>query len=188
LIRSGIVSWNDPTNLRRAFTEGDIQLQGEIIESVVIRNLTITRVTIANFSARGGGKWSSPEWPPWLAPVPRYGNYVITYALPESPEGSCHQIKVKVNRRNAFVLARREYCYTKHSASDALNGTMLGKQAIFRSMLPWKKIKRSTSSTSIRTLATSRLATKHSSFCRPVNTMSGSLSATEQSLAEPKHL
>jgi hypothetical protein len=40
LIRSGIVSWNDPTNLRWAFTEGAIQLQGEIIESVVIRNLT----------------------------------------------------------------------------------------------------------------------------------------------------
>src|SRR6266850_6826954 len=50
------------------------------------------------------------------------------YALPDSPEGSCHQIRVKVNRRNALVAAHSEYCNTKHSASDPLNGTRLGNQ------------------------------------------------------------
>jgi hypothetical protein len=82
----------------------------------------------SEFLSEGGGKWSSTEWPSWGVAVPSHGNYVIAYALPESPEGSCHQIKIKVNRRDAFVLARREYCNNKHSASDPLNGTMLGKQ------------------------------------------------------------
>jgi hypothetical protein len=55
-------------------------------------------------------------------------HYLIAYALPESPEESCHQIKVKVNRPNAWVFARGEYCNSKHPASDALSGTALGKQ------------------------------------------------------------
>ncbi len=55
-------------------------------------------------------------------------HYVIAYALPESPKGSCHKIAVKVNRRNAIVAARGEYCNTDHSASDPLNGTKLGTQ------------------------------------------------------------
>ena len=149
--------WNNPTNLWRAYKEGNIRLEGDIIESVMIHDLTAHDFQVlddgkeqaiqnvvyeqslsrffhdnkgyhSEFLGEGGGKWSSPEWPPRMVAVPGYGNYVLTYALPESPEGSCHQIKIKVNRRDAFVEARREYCNIKHSASDPLNGTMLGKQ------------------------------------------------------------
>jgi len=152
--------WNDPTNLWRAVRDGNVQLEGDIIEGVVIRGLTaadfqvfddgkeraVQNVTYeqgpcwvfhdnkgfhSELLGEAGGKWTSAEWPP--VPVADYGNYcygnyVLTYALPVSPEGSCHQIKIKVNRRNAFVFARSEYCNAKHSASDPLNGTMLGKQ------------------------------------------------------------
>lgn len=59
------------------------------------------------------------------APPP---HYLIAYTLPESPEGSCHKIKIEVNRRSPLVVARGEYCNSKHLASDPLNGTPFGKQ------------------------------------------------------------
>jgi hypothetical protein len=54
--------------------------------------------------------------------------YLVSYVPPLSPEGSCHQIKIKVDRDNASALARDEYCNTKHPAADPLNGMQLGKQ------------------------------------------------------------
>ena len=54
--------------------------------------------------------------------------YRALEAEQQSPEGSCHQIKVKVNHPNAVVAARSEYCYTKHATADAANGTGLGQQ------------------------------------------------------------
>jgi hypothetical protein len=77
------------------------------------------------------GIWSSPD----LRPQPSLGSsfsprgiYLVSYVPPPSPEGVCHQIKVKVKRRHATVYARQEYCSTKHPLSDPLNGTTLGKQ------------------------------------------------------------
>jgi len=46
--------------------------------------------------------------------------YLIAYVPPQSGVGSCHQIEVKVDRRDAFVDARSKYCNTKHSPSDPL--------------------------------------------------------------------
>jgi hypothetical protein len=88
----------------------------------------ITEVTTQNTLALGG-KWSTAEWPPGLVgdiDPPQY--YLIAYTVPESLEGSCHQVKIKVNRPNVLVRSRNEYCNTKHSASDAANGTKLGVQ------------------------------------------------------------
>ena len=67
------------------------------------------------------------EWPSWMDADLYTPHYLIAYTRPESPEGSCHQIKITVNRRNAAVDARSEYCNTKHSPSDPLNGTDFGK-------------------------------------------------------------
>ncbi len=148
--------WNAP-NLRQAVKEGNIKLEEEIVESVVIHDLSAIDFQVfddgkqqalqsviyerslyvlfqgnggyhSELLGEGGGKWTSAEWPQWGIAVPGFGNYVVAYALPESPEGSCHQVKIKVNRRDAFVSARNQYCNTKHSSSDPLNGTMLGKQ------------------------------------------------------------
>ena len=80
------------------------------------------------FIGPGGGKWTSAEWPLGLTAVIGEPYYLIAYALPESPEGSCHQVKVTVNRTAALVTARREYCNVRRSASDPLSGTDFGKQ------------------------------------------------------------
>jgi hypothetical protein len=77
----------------------------------------------------GGGKWSTAEWPPGLTgDIDPPQHYLIAYTVPDSPEGSCHQVKVKVDRQNVLVRARNEYCNTKHSAADPLSGTPLGAQ------------------------------------------------------------
>lgn len=77
----------------------------------------------------GGGKWSTAEWAPGLVrDIDPPQHYVVAYAVPESPEGSCHHIIVKVNRPNTLVAARSGYCNTQHSASDPLKGTTLGAQ------------------------------------------------------------
>jgi hypothetical protein len=77
------------------------------------------------------GIWSSADLRPRATLgsffSPR-GMYLVSYAPPTSPEGICHQIKVKVKRRHATVYARQEYCSTKHPLSDPLNGTTLGRQ------------------------------------------------------------
>jgi hypothetical protein len=74
----------------------------------------------------GGGRWTGPEWIPartiWEMWAP---HYVLAYTPPNSPEGSCHSIRVQVDWENALVYARREYCNVAHSASDPLKGTKL---------------------------------------------------------------
>lgn len=77
----------------------------------------------------GGGLWAYPDTPKtdmreWLA----WPQYVLAYAPAKSPPGSCHQIKVKVERANLEVWTRSEYCNTDHPASDPLSGSEFGKQ------------------------------------------------------------
>jgi hypothetical protein len=148
---------SDPANFFKAISAGDTQLAESIMETIVIRGLiasdfrlfedgqlhavdnvsyqrTRTRDIRDNhgfhseYIGPGGGKWSSREWPDdvvYDVPPP---HYLVAYTPPESPEGSCHKIKIEVNRRNALVVARGEYCNSKHLASDPLNGTPFGKQ------------------------------------------------------------
>jgi hypothetical protein len=148
---------NDPTNLLRAAQDGDEKRVWEIEDAILIRDLTasdfqifddgkpqvIQRVVFQQGGSslfrdnsgyhdetfgEGGGKWDSVDWPPWMVAFPDLGRYVIAYAHPASPEGSCHSIKVTVNRPNARIFARHEYCNVGDSVSDPLNGTPLGKQ------------------------------------------------------------
>ncbi len=51
--------------------------------------------------------------------------YVLTYAAPESKEGTCHSLKVKVDRKQTTVRARNSYCTEK--PLDLLAGTTAGK-------------------------------------------------------------
>lgn len=150
------VLWHSET-LAPAILAGDAPLVDHIVEGTVIRDLTAADFevfedgkvqTIRNVSYEpslywdvrdnmghhteyigpGGGKWSTAEWPSGLAADLAGPHYLVAYALPESPDGSCHQIKVKVNRRNALIAARSEYCNKSHSLSDPLSGTKLGEQ------------------------------------------------------------
>ena len=78
------------------------------------------------------GIWVNPDLLPqlklgatlWLLHV-----YLVSYVPPAtSPDGSCHQIKVKVDHRDATVYARNEYCRTKNEMHDPLGGMELGKR------------------------------------------------------------
>jgi VWFA-related protein len=51
--------------------------------------------------------------------------YVLTYLAPESKEGTCHAIRVKVDRKQTTVRSRTTYCTEK--ALDLLAGTSTGK-------------------------------------------------------------
>lgn len=81
----------------------------------------------------GGGTWAIPLWEmayPHARVVegPPLSGYVLTYAPPSSPDGSCHHIKLTVDRPDSLVLARSEYCNTRQSPADPLKGTKLGEQ------------------------------------------------------------
>ncbi len=52
--------------------------------------------------------------------------YVLTYVAPESKEGACHTIRVKVDRKQTTVRARSNYCTEK--PLDLLAGTSAGKE------------------------------------------------------------
>jgi VWFA-related protein len=52
--------------------------------------------------------------------------YVLSYAPPESKEGSCHTLKVKVARGGTSVRSRSNYCTVK--PLDLLAGTTAGKE------------------------------------------------------------
>ena len=112
----------------QVFDDGKAQpIQKVTEETSMYWNIRDNEGHHTEYMGPGGGKWGTAEWPTGvvgdLAP-PQY--YLIAYAVPDSPKGSCHQITVKVNRRNTLVAARGEYCNTSHSASDPLKGTPFG--------------------------------------------------------------
>src|ERR1700683_743693 len=51
--------------------------------------------------------------------------YVLGYTPSESPEGSCHTLKVKVDRSGTIVRSRREYCNVR--PRDLLAGSTIEK-------------------------------------------------------------
>jgi VWFA-related protein len=52
--------------------------------------------------------------------------YVLGYTPPETPEGSCHTLRVRVDRGGTVVRSRSGYCNVK--SPDALAGAPLGRQ------------------------------------------------------------
>jgi VWFA-related protein len=52
--------------------------------------------------------------------------YLLGYVPPDSPEGGCHTLKVKVSRGGLNVRSRTEYCNTK--STNILEGTPVEKQ------------------------------------------------------------
>ena len=52
--------------------------------------------------------------------------YVLGYSPSESPQGSCHTLKVKVDRAGTIVRSRRAYCNVR--PRDLLAGSTVGKR------------------------------------------------------------
>lgn len=85
------------------------------------------------YRGEGGGRWILRDWPQKseslnvdvIYDVP---TYLIAYAPPASPDGSCHRVGVAVSRPFMSVMARDVYCKTMAPISDPLRGTKLGKQ------------------------------------------------------------
>jgi hypothetical protein len=156
-LRIFLTDTQDSQHLHQAILAGDAQLVDKIVEGPVIRDLTAADFQVfddgkeqaiqnvayerslywdvrdntghhTEYLGPGGGKWSTVEWPQNFIGDLASPHYVIAYALPGSTDGSCHQIKVTVNRPNALIAARTEYCNTSHSPSDPVNGTKLGAQ------------------------------------------------------------
>ncbi len=73
-------------------------------------------------------KWSSTYTGLHFIPGDAGYFYRVAYAPPQSEDGSCHQVRVDVDRSNAFVFARSQYCKTRNAPSDPLAGTELGEQ------------------------------------------------------------
>jgi hypothetical protein len=147
----------DPKELFKAILAGDVKRADNISESVLVRGLTeadfrvfedgkpvpVRSVTFerspywdfqdskyfhTEFVGLGEGKWSTREWPAGQVAAVTPSHYIIAYSRPDSPEGSCHEVKIEVNRPKSAVLAHGNYCNTIHLSSDPLNGTPLGNQ------------------------------------------------------------
>jgi hypothetical protein len=81
------------------------------------------------YSMTPRGIWSSPDLRPQSgmgSGISPFSVYMVSYIPAPSPDGVCHQIKVKVKRHHATVYARESYCNTPHPLSDPLKGTELG--------------------------------------------------------------
>jgi hypothetical protein len=83
------------------------------------------------YSTTPRGIWSSPDLRPqsgMSSGVSPFNVYLVSYIPAPSPDGVCHQIKIKVKRRHATVYARESYCNTPHPLTDPLQGTAIGRE------------------------------------------------------------
>lgn len=81
------------------------------------------------YSTTPRGIWSSPDLRPQSgmgSGVSPFSVYLVSYVPAPSPDGVCHQIKIKVKRHHATVYARESYCNTPHPLTDPLQGTAVG--------------------------------------------------------------
>ncbi len=92
---------------------------------------TATNQQILAALAEGTGGFTIFNTNDLLGGLQRIGNeqsefYVLSYTPPDSPEGSCHTLKVKVGRGGTSVRARSGYCNEK--IANPLSGKPLEKQ------------------------------------------------------------
>ncbi len=81
--------------------------------------------------ANGTGGFVIPNSTALLAGLQGIGEeqdeyYVLSFTPPESKEGSCHALRVKVDRKGTSVRSRSNYCTVK--PPDLLSGTVAGKE------------------------------------------------------------
>jgi hypothetical protein len=81
------------------------------------------------FVGTGGGRWIYPDIldQSKMPVVLTWPTYLVVYAPPNSSNGSCHRVDVKIiDRPDATLLARSGYCKTSVSEADPLIGTRFG--------------------------------------------------------------
>ena len=114
--------------------EDGIQQSVETVASQTQNDSPIIRDNVGGyreFVGPGGGTWAIPLRGYGYFKVielPDVAGYDIAFTPAPSPEGSCHKVKVTVNRPNSLIFARTNYCDPGRSAADPLRGTTLGRQ------------------------------------------------------------
>jgi len=66
------------------------------------------------------GKWSTVDLGSDWSPSPANYYYRLAYVPNQLSGGPCHKIKVTVDKVDAVVFARDQYCYTSVPAADPL--------------------------------------------------------------------
>ena len=112
------------------FEDGQLRpIQCVVLDVPRIRDVRDNVSHHLEYSTTPRGIWSSPDLRPQSgmgSGVAPFTVYLVSYVPAPSPDGVCHQIKVKVKRHHATVYARNAYCNTPHPLSDPLQGTELG--------------------------------------------------------------
>ncbi len=72
------------------------------------------------------GIWRSTDLP-YSARFSADYSYRVAYVPRKLQAGSCHHVKVSVDRAHAKVVATQRYCYIPHPATDPLAGTELSR-------------------------------------------------------------
>jgi VWFA-related protein len=119
--RTGTTNSNSPTS---AFTQ-----PRTIVPQIPPSTATNQQILAA--LAEGTGGFTIFNTNDLLGGLQKIGNeqtefYILGYTPPESPEGTCHTLKVKVSRGGTNVRARSGYCNEK--VANALAGKPLEKQ------------------------------------------------------------
>jgi hypothetical protein len=118
----------------------------DLIESVFVRSLSasdfrvledgvdqrIERVTFQMSSAWGQNstrpKAVFSDAPSLSIQMPDWPRYVVAYTQLPSPEGTCHNISVKVDRPGVLVYSQHRYCNRPDWLQDPLGGTKIGHE------------------------------------------------------------
>lgn len=141
VVPTGVYSWQVVAPSIQGLTARDFRLFEDGKEQIIQRVVAETfyeREFVDNFGVKEwewawtpGQKWAMVLREPlpisWGITGSDNFLYLVGYTPPPSTEGSCHQIRVKVDRKDAVAVARDEYCNTPHSAFDPLAGTTFKK-------------------------------------------------------------
>lgn len=119
-----------PRSSGTPFTRGGGRLQGPDDAAPAVQDSTIARQQFLLTLATGTGGYMIQDSSELLAGLQEIGAeqseyYVLSYTPPDAKEGSCHALRVKVDRGGATVRARSSYCSTK--PQDLIAGTDAAK-------------------------------------------------------------
>jgi len=109
----------------RVFEDG---LEQKIERITLVSNSTLRAELASSTGLDESISSDSPFLPSTVVREPDWPAYLIAYAQPPSPQGKCHEIKIKVNHPDSEVYARSEYCNTTHDPNDSLSGMPLGNR------------------------------------------------------------